>query len=252
MSLNLEKTELKKIIDDSIHGSSYLLKETVNLLGKKPLSVQLDYLKKIVASHRGMAYLVNLLKFVEETGRGCIEFYNEIKEAQREEMEKFVHQFQGLSVSVISTFSYSGLVRDALIALYEKKPFALYIGESRPANEGIKFAEHLYNSGVKSITVMSDACFFSKIERCDAVILGCDGFTDTFFVNKTGSRAIVQLADYHKKDVYVIADRYKRLKGDVDLKRGDGGEIYRGKLPLMVLNPYLERIDLLKNVIIFY
>jgi len=253
LNLDLEKAVLEGILKDNTHGSSYLLKKTVDFLKCKSLSEQLYYAEKIARAHKGMAYLINLKQFIEEERKGCIEFYTEVKKAQKEVLEKFLKYAEGLSISSVATFSYSGLVRDALVSLYNKKPFSLFIGESRPVCEGTKFAEHLFNSGIKDITVMTDACLFSETETYDIVVLGCDCFTDDFFVNKTGSRAFVKLCEVYGKTLLVLADRFKRLKKrDIALKNGEGREIYDGKFPLKVKNPYLETVCFTDNVIIFY
>ena len=253
MNLDLEKTTLEGILKDNTHGSSYLLEKTIAFLKDKPLPVQLNYARQIANIQKGMAYLVNLKNFIEDEKKGCIEFYEEVKKAQREVLEKFLRYGEALSISSVATFSYSGLVRDALLSLYDKKPFSLFIGESRPVCEGIKFAEHLFNSGIKDITVMTDACLFSETESYDIVILGCDCFTDDFFVNKTGSRAFVKLCEVYGRTVLVLADRFKRLKKeDVALKDGENREIYDGKFSLKVKNPYLETVYFTDNVIIFY
>ncbi|BBB33191.1 hypothetical protein TTHT_1719 [Thermotomaculum hydrothermale] len=253
MNLNLEKLLLDEILNDNIHGSSYLLEKTVNLLKGKELSVQLKFAKKIAEKHKGMAYLVNLKDFIEKEQKGCIEFYKEVREAQREVLERFLKYSEGLSISAIATISYSGMVRDALVSLYRKNPFSLFIGESRPANEGVKFAEHLFNSGVKDITLMTDACLLSKIDLYDLIILGCDCFTDSFFVNKTGSRALVLLGKYTNRPVIVLADRFKKIKEeDIVLKTGEKEEIYKGKHSIKVENPYLETVYFTDNVVIFY
>ncbi len=253
MNLNLERIIFEEILNDNLHGSSYLLKKTVDFLQDKPLNIQIDYARAIAKKHIGMAYLVNLKDFLEKERRGCVEFYKEVKDAQKEVLERLLKYLEGLSISTIATISYSGLVRDALVSLYKRKPFSLFIGESRPANEGVKFAEHLFNSDIKDITLMTDACLFSSIETCDLVILGCDCFTDSFFVNKTGSKGIVYLAKFFGKPVFVLADRFKKLKDcNFKLKKGDKSEIYKGELPLKIENPYLETVYFTDNVVIFY
>ena len=253
MNLNLEKIILEEILNDKIHGSSFLLKKTIEFLKSKPYEVQVDYAKKIAEKHKGMAYLVNLKNFLEKEQKGCIEFYKEVREAQREVLERFLQYSEGLSISTIATISYSGIVRDALVSLYRKTPFSLFVGESRPANEGVKFAEHLFNSGVKDITLMTDACLFSRIDLYDLILLGCDCFTENFFVNKTGSRALTLLAEFTKRPVIVLADRFKKAKEeDLILKRGEENEIYTGNFPIKVENPYLETVYFTDNIVIFY
>ena len=253
MNLNLEKIILEEILNDNIHGSSFLLKKTVNFLKNKPLELQLKHAKKIAEKHKGMAYLVNLTNFIEKEQKGCIEFYKEVKDAQKEVLKRFLMYAEGLSISTIATISYSGLVRDVLVSLYQKTPFSLFVGESRPANEGVKFAEHLFNSGVKDITLMTDACLFSGIETYNLILLGCDCFTEDFFVNKTGSRALTLLAELTKRPIIVLADRFKKInEEDLILKNGEKSEIYTGSFPLKVENPYLETVYFTDNVVLFY
>ncbi len=253
MNLNLEKAILEEILNDNIHGSSFLLKKTVDFLKDKPYELQLKYAKNIAEKHKGMVYLVNLKNFLEREQKGCIEFYKEVKDAQKEVLKRVLMYAEGLSISTIATISYSGFVRDALVSLYSKTPFSLFIGESRPANEGVKFAEHLFNSGVKDITLMTDACLLSGIENYDLILLGCDCFTENFFVNKTGSRALTLLAELTKRPVIVLADRFKKVKEKgLILKNGGKNEIYTGSLPLKVENPYLETVYFTDNVVLFY
>ncbi len=253
MNLNLERLILEEILNDNVHGSSYLLEKTVDFLRDKPIDTQLEYATRIAEKHKGMAYLVNLRNFIEKEQKGCIEFYKEVRDAQKEVLERFLKYSEGLSISSIATISYSGIVRDALVSLYRDKPFALFVGESRPANEGVKFAEHLFNSGIKDITLMTDACLLSRVDLYDLILLGCDCFTEGFFVNKTGSRAFSLLAEFIHRPVIVLADRFKKIKEeDLILKSGDNSEIYSGEFPLKVENPYLETVYFTDNVVIFY
>ena len=253
MSLSLEKRNLfEKLLEDNTHGSSHILRKTVEILKDVPSGEQAGYIKMLCEAHKGMAYLINLKKFVETQKKGCEEFYEEVKKAQSEVLERFESYLESVEIKTVFTLSYSAAVRDALLKIKDKR-FEVWVGESRPALEGIKFAEHLFNSGFKNITVMTDANLLSSVSKADLIILGCDAFTDSFFVNKTGSRALCLLGERFGVKTIVLADRFKKIEAkDVVFKEGAPDEIYCGKAKLNVENPYFEMVYFTENVIIFY
>ncbi len=253
MNLSLEKKNLfEKLLEDNVHGSSRILRDAVEILKELPNRKQAEYVKALCEAHKGMAYLINLKKFVETTDKGCEEFYEEVKKAQSEVLERFEQYVESMEIKTVFTLSYSAAVRDALLRMRDKK-FEVKVGESRPALEGIKFAEHLFNSGLKNITVMTDANLLSSVSKADLILLGCDAFTDSFFVNKTGSRALCMLGEKLGVKTIVLADRFKKVEAkDIVFKEGSPDEIYSGKAELNVENPYFEIVYFTENVIIFY
>lgn len=139
----------------------------------------------------------------------------------------------------ILTLSWSGTVRDALVAGDVQ---AVYVAESRPDCEGIDLAETLQKR--VSVTVHTDAAVAHVLgtEPVDAVVVGADTILpDGQAVNKTGTRAAAIAAAHEMIPVYVVAASDKITTRDaVNLERGDAATVYDGDADLDVLNPIVD------------
>lgn len=111
--------------------------------------------------------------------------------------------------SWIATLSASGVVRDALLLLAERKrkPRAL-IAESRPRVEGRSLAAALAAAGIPTWLVV-DAALPMLLSQTSAVWLGADAVTDRGVINKVGSFAAALAARESSVPVYALAGRRK-------------------------------------------
>ena len=112
---------------------------------------------------------------------------------------------------IILTHSASSVVESIFRdAKRQKKRFRLICTESRPLNEGAKMAERLAAEGVK-VRLIPDADIARAVRDCHFVLTGTDRFTETSFINKTGTHAIATLANEMNKPLYVAGEADKVL-----------------------------------------
>lgn len=150
----------------------------------------------------------------------------------------------------IATLSWSGTVKDALVAL----DAPVTVGEARPDCEGIDLAEALADAGV-AVTVTTDAALASVLDRetFGAVLIGADTILPTGdVVNKTGTRGLALAAEAADIPVYVVTARDKVSKDDTFYpETGPGESIYDGDRDVGVTNPQFDLTpgDLIEGVL---
>lgn len=145
---------------------------------------------------------------------------------------------------VILTHSASSVVEAILRdARKQKKRFRLICTESRPLNEGAGMAARLAKAGVK-VKLIADADIARAVNDCNFVLTGTDRFTETTFVNKTGTHAIASLAREMNKPLYVAGETDKVLLKrtyPVRFLESDPHELFKSKAAnLSVENVYFE------------
>ncbi|MGA8163849.1 MAG: hypothetical protein WB791_02355 [Waddliaceae bacterium] len=149
---------------------------------------------------------------------------------------------------IILTHSYSSSVRKLLESLHRMgRAIRVIATESRPGYEGRRLAKELGSQGIPT-TLIVDAAALKLLERAQRVVIGADRVADTYFVNKTGTLALLLGAQHAKKDVVIVSDTTKFFKGEhaaVDSKQHPKEEVWREKHPnVSVENPYFEAIPL--------
>lgn len=109
----------------------------------------------------------------------------------------------------IFTLSNSGMVRDSILKAKKNDwKGEVLIVESRPKKEGAVLAAVLAKAGIP-VTLTVDSMIPDLISRSGAVLLGADAVTQTYFVNKIGSRIAVDYSYEYNKAVFVAADKSK-------------------------------------------
>lgn len=85
--------------------------------------------------------------------------------------------------------------------------------ESRPAREGVQLARALGEHGIPS-TLIIDAGIAKFMDRVDAVLVGGDTVSDSFFVNKLGTHPLVLSAIDQQVSTYLLASVLKLVPDD--------------------------------------
>lgn len=139
----------------------------------------------------------------------------------------------------VLTLSRSGTVRRAV---FEAEP-AVVVAESRPAGEGIGFAESLANAGIE-VTVCTDAAVSHVLaERSiDTVLVGADTVRfDGTVVNKTGTRGAA-LAAANEGIPFLVACSVDKISHEpaLYLESGDPTAVYAGDSDITVDNPTFD------------
>jgi translation initiation factor 2B subunit (eIF-2B alpha/beta/delta family) len=232
------RKDVDEIANDSIHGSTYLSKKALDIIeeyvkrelyhNRTELLQALSKLRNaLVRAKPLMALIYNrtleVVDFIQQIPKDQKNI-EVIKKATLEEIEKIRKRAEQSTTSVVKlggrlilehntllTHSASSIVENILIsARKQKKRFKVICTESRPLFEGTAMAKRLAKAGVK-VTLIPDADIARAIEESHFVLLGTDRFTETHFVNKTGSFAIGSLAKYMNKPLYIAGETDKVL-----------------------------------------
>jgi len=112
------------------------------------------------------------------------------------------------------TNSFSATVHAALKHLATTgKVIRAIVVESRPAREGVQLARVLGEVGIRS-TLIVDAGIASFMDRADAILVGGDTVSGSFFVNKLGTHPLVLTAASQGVPVYLLASLLKLVPED--------------------------------------
>jgi len=200
-----------------------------------------------------MANIVSLAVFVsqnikrsdsEKLAARISEYRKEIVLDRLETIKKASENI--LEFEAILTLSNSTSVREAILkAKASGWEGMVLLTESRPQNEGIVLAGELAKAGI-NVNLAVDACMPDLLDRSEAIFLGADCVTPTFFVNKVGTAIAVEFAKKARKPVYVVADKAKIIS-DRDFRfipdDNPPAEIAKSKLPnFVIVNHYFERV----------
>lgn len=139
----------------------------------------------------------------------------------------------------VLTLSRSGTVERALLAA---EP-AVLVAESRPAAEGIGFAESLAASGL-DVTICPDAAVGQLLADRDieTVVVGADTVrSDGAVVNKVGTR-MAALAAANEDVPFLVACAADKISHDptLHLEPGDAAAVYDGEADVAVANPTFD------------
>ncbi|MBI5375759.1 MAG: hypothetical protein HZA77_10000 [Candidatus Schekmanbacteria bacterium] len=146
---------------------------------------------------------------------------------------------------VILTYSYSTAVLQILkLASLQGKNFSVICPESRPAFEGVRFAEEIAKQKIKT-TLIVDAAIYGAIKSCDMILVGADTVTTDGIINKTGTEWIATSAKALKKPAYSAFTIEKVLPSPhskkIKILNKPSYEVYKGKVKsIEVENRYFD------------
>ncbi|MFQ6677935.1 MAG: hypothetical protein ACE5D0_06395 [Fidelibacterota bacterium] len=104
----------------------------------------------------------------------------------------------------IMTISHSSYVRE-LIINYKEKISIVYCLESAPEFEGKALVNNLLKCGF-SADVVPDTGYHSQLNNSTHIITGSDLISEKFFINKSGTKSLVEMAIKHGKKVWILGD----------------------------------------------
>jgi len=106
--------------------------------------------------------------------------------------------------------------------------------------QGRKTAKELRKAGIK-VTMFVDSGMNLAIDKSDAVFIGADALLRKGIINKIGSNLAAEIAKYHKKSFYVVADSWKFTKEKIPMEQRPLNEVW-DKAPkrVKIKNPAFE------------
>ncbi len=118
-----------------------------------------------------------------------------------------VHQYKWTSAA---TYSRSGQVRDCLASARAAGLKSVVLSEARPSCEGTLMAKELLGEGYE-VTLTTDLALPSFLADVDVLVVGADADIGVFFVNKTGTGALMREARLKSCLSVVLTLPQKRL-----------------------------------------
>ncbi|MCB0268872.1 MAG: hypothetical protein KDH95_11980 [Calditrichaeota bacterium] len=232
------RDDVAKIRDDSTHGSIFLANIALDVVeefvqkqlyrNRTELIQALSKLRNALVRAKPLMALIynrtfHVLKFIQDIPKEQKDI-DIIKQSTLDEIARIRAQGVKNAASVakfgcrlilehhtVLTHSSSSVVESILMAARkQKKRFRVICTESRPLNEGAAMAKRLAKAGVK-VKLIADADIARAVEESNFVLTGTDRFTETHFVNKTGTFAIGCLAKYMNKPMYIAGESDKVL-----------------------------------------
>jgi len=230
--------EVEQIKADSVHSSSYLAVEALNIIERflekqtyhNRTELFQSYSKLVNALVRSkplMALLYTyghrILDFIEalpkeerdirKVKRQVLEEIQNIRNeaaARQKSLSKFASRLI-MEQHTILTHSASSAVEAALMeAKKRKKHFRVICTESRPLQEGTQLAIRLAKAGIKTSLIV-DADLTRTIPESNFIITGTNRITEASFINKTGSYTAAIVAKEFNVPFYIISDTAKIL-----------------------------------------
>ncbi len=208
---------INQTIADRTHGSTYLLRKIINVLTATKLS------------HDELTWSFNQLNSIDSSMVVIHHFLKELKPAIGNEFRQRVQQYQSkwenVNIDITSNLqnylpdkkltilahSHSGVIIAVLMNLVSRGYMIDVIQTaSEPGGEGLIQAKAVEQLGINAI-IIKDEDLVKSIDNVDCCFLGVDQYDKKSFVNKLGSKAIVEIAAQFKKPVFVLGDSRKMV-----------------------------------------
>ena len=157
-------------------------------------------------------------------------FLKELKPAIGHQFRQQVHQYEGkwedVNIDItnnlqdylpnkkltILAHSHSGVIIAVLMNLLSGGYMISVIQTtSEPGGEGLIQAKAVEQPGI-NVILIKDEDLPKSIDQVDCCFLGVDQYNEKSFINKLGSKAIVEMAKQFKKPVFVLGDSRKMVQ----------------------------------------
>jgi ribose 1,5-bisphosphate isomerase len=146
------------------------------------------------------------------------------------------------------TYSYSSTVIGVARDLATVRRLRVSCAEGRPRYEGKRLANALAEAGI-SVEFFTDAGLAAALPGADALVVGADAVSPSWFLNKCGTLALAAAANLAGVPVFVLATRDKFLPAALadclSIREHAANEVWASHPPaIRVRNPYFERVPL--------
>ena len=243
---------LKRIINDSVSGSSELLFKLSRLFSK--YTNDIPGLKKLLSqSEKHFKQFAIIIHYVDSVRNALIKKDAELIQKVVASPQKRSYVYKEIFDNALSsiknarkvfTFSNGRTIFEILIQLnnYHNGKLKVFVTESRPALEGRILSSRLLSENI-DVIFGTEAQMAGFILKSDAVFLGADKLLrDGSIVNKTGSLTAAALGRQFKKPVYIFAESAKRSASFRNEEK-NSNEVWKKNRPgLKIVNNYLEKV----------
>jgi len=223
------ETELDKVINGRIYSSTETVLYTLELLGRilkenrdptlfvnslerilkaRPTASMLQNAVRLLTNNLAVTEVSTLDDFIasyENTRQAIVKkIFSDIEESSTIASRRLANN------DTVMTNSYSLFVKRTIEKTVEEgKKIKVYVTESRPTGEGVKFAAELSDKGIETYLIVDSAVrFFMK--EVDKVLLSSEAISaNGAVVNKIGTSLIALAAHEARVRVYVVSSTFK-------------------------------------------
>ncbi|MCI4409426.1 MAG: hypothetical protein JHC26_10070 [Thermofilum sp.] len=223
------EVELDKVINGRIYSSTETVLYTLELLGRilkenrdptlfvnslerilkaRPTASMLQNAVRLLTNNLAVTEVSTLDDFIasyENTRQAIVKkIFSDIEESSTIASRRLAND------DTVMTNSYSLFVKRTIEkAVEEGKKIKVYVTESRPTGEGVKFAAELSDKGIETYLIVDSAVrFFMK--EVDKVLLSSEAISaNGAVVNKIGTSLIALAAHEARVRVYVVSSTFK-------------------------------------------
>lgn len=191
-------------------GSSALLAEYINLIqsaGKEQIEQSVSLMQQSFPVMAVWHFTEAFFKKFTITSDSVAELTRMVRHGKRDVIQnslKPLTQFKRFL-----TYSRSSIVEATLIKLNQQVERVI-CAESLPAKEGLELANRLRGARI-SVHTVPDIELVNHVRDVDAIVLGADWLRRDDFVNKFGTKLLVEQALTSGIPVYVLAERFKMV-----------------------------------------
>lgn len=221
----MQAVEIAQILKDRESGSLVLLERLIKALDqevRRPDFSRESYhdlltgirkeLRHFAAIENFLAPLIGLMGKKSATAEKAIGYMVDYRKYWADSAVKMADNFllhchpAGLS---ILTHSHSQTIISLLEQLQLRQiPFRVLQSLSHPGEEGRIAYERMRQMHMQA-ELIDDSLLLRALERADLVIMGCDTLLATDFLNKSGTRAILEMAGELEIPSYLISESRK-------------------------------------------
>ncbi len=208
------KNLIDQIISDNKHGSTVLFKQAVQYfltIDEERFLLDIKRESKKLADHFYAMGLFQKLNAELQKIQSTKKLKSYLWRIQTH-LYKNQDMINAMAVKAIYTnctlltISHSSLVREAVTAINKsgtlQKIFCL---RSAPANEGEILVKELIDRGINAFLI-EDEEHHGLIDETELLIMGCDLLSTTFFINKKGSKNLVEWTEKNNIPVWIVGD----------------------------------------------
>ncbi len=193
--------------NDFISGSNELLLKFLNELKSIPIKKREEEINRTVINMQGMLIFENMKNYFLQNGYNnkTINLYKNIAQNSlvkiKKESQKIIKYYKR-----IITISNSHTIFESI----KNFEYEIIIMKSSPENEGKILYKKLYRIN-KNIKLIEDKKVFEYFNKSSIFICGCDGYDNEYFINKRGTKRVIDFALKNEFSVLVLSGEIKKI-----------------------------------------
>jgi len=221
------RDEISLILDDRESGSVLLLNRLIDALEKelhRPDLNQVTFSKRVNTIREKLRHFAAVENFLaslilHSATKGdfpgeALQFIADYRlywaDSEGKMARNFLQHCRPAGKTIL-THSHSETILSLLIRLHENEiPFRVLQTLSVPGEEGKIAYDRMCRLKIWA-ELIDDAIVSEAIGRSDFILVGCDALLSKKFLNKTGTRNILEQAKHHNKPSFLISESRKEI-----------------------------------------